>query len=283
MSQDIRMPAVAGQFYEASGAALEGEIEDCYLDQRGPGSLPRVQAEGPRQMLGLVSPHAGYIYSGPIAAYGYAALAADGRPDAVVIIGPNHGRGSWVSAIQTAGAWVTPLGEAQIDADLAGALEAELPGVAAGSAAFSREHSLEVQLPFLQHLYGEQLRFVPIMMLEQDADAARAVGEALARALPGRNAVIIASTDMTHQEPRQVATAQDRLLIERMEALDPEGLLREQARRGITMCGYGPTAAMLWAAKALGATRAETFRYGDSGEADPGRPVVGYLSLGVYR
>ncbi len=283
MATDLRMPVVAGQFYEATGSALRQEIADCYLDRRGPGRLPTVDLTGPRRMLGLVSPHAGYIYSGPMAAHGYAALAADGRPDAFVIIGPNHGRGSWVSAIQTSGAWLTPLGEAQVDAELATALAAELPDFTVGSAAFRGEHSLEVQLPFLQDLYGGEVPFVPLMMLNQDRDAAAAVGRALGRVLAGRDVVIIASTDMTHQQPRQVATAQDRILIERIEALDPEGLLTEQARRDITMCGYGPTAAMLLAAKQLGATRTETFRYGDSGEAHPMAAVVGYLSLGVYR
>ena len=283
MTTDLRMPVVAGQFYEATGSALSQEIADCYLDRRGPGRLPAVDPGGPRQMLGLVSPHAGYIYSGPMAAHGYAALAADGRPDVFVLIGPNHGRGSWVSAIQTSGAWLTPLGEAQVDTELATALASELPDFTVGSAAFRGEHSLEVQLPFLQDLYGGEVPFVPLMMLDQDHDAASAVGQALGRVLGGRNAVIIASTDMTHQEPRQVATAQDRVLIERIEALDPEGLLVERARRDITMCGYGPTAAMLLAARQLGATRTETFRYGDSGEAHPMAAVVGYLSLGVYR
>lgn len=283
MSAEIRMPAVAGQFYEATGPALTQEIQGCYLDQRGPGRLPQVDPAGPRELLGLVCPHAGYVYSGPMAAHGYAALAADGRPDTFVIIGPNHGRGSWVSALQTAGAWMTPLGEAQVDTDLATALAGELPDFATGAAAFRGEHSLEVQLPFLQHLYGGEVQFVPIMMLDQDHEAAASVGQALGRTLAGRNAVMIASTDMTHQEPRQVASAQDRLLIERIEALDPEGLLAERARRDITMCGYGPTAALLIAAKQLGATRTCAFRYGDSAEAHPMGTVVGYLSLGVYR
>jgi AmmeMemoRadiSam system protein B len=272
MTTDLRTPAVAGQFYEATGPALKQEIDDCYRDLCGP-----------RQMLGLISPHAGYIYSGPMAAHGYAALAADGRPDAFVIIGPNHGRGAWLSGIQTSGAWLTPLGEAQVDAELAAALASELPDFATGSAAFTGEHSLEVQLPFLQHLYGGEVKFVPLMMLDQDQEAALAVGQALGKVLATRDVVIIASTDMTHQEPRQVAAPQDGLLIERIEALDPEGLLAERARRDISMCGYGPTAALLIAARQLGATRTRTFRYGDSGEAHPMGAVVGYLSLGVYR
>ncbi|MGE5530691.1 MAG: AmmeMemoRadiSam system protein B, partial [Bacteroidota bacterium] len=238
MSHNIRRPAVAGQFYEAGRAALIAEIEEAYLGERGPGALPVVNEQGPRRMVGLVCPHAGYVYSAPMAAYGFAALAADGHPKSCVVIGPNHGRGSWVSAIQTEGAWLTPLGEAQIDTEVATAIAQELPWLEQGSEAFRGEHSLEVQIPFLQHLYSDSLRIVPIMMLEQDQKAATAIGEALGKVLQGHDAVIIASTDMTHQEPRQVAGAQDRLLAERIAALDAEGLLRERQSRDITMCGY---------------------------------------------
>lgn len=283
MKDNVRKPVVSGAFYEAQEAALTGEIEAAYRGDRGPGEVPSVNEHGPRRLLGLISPHAGYFYSAPIAAYGFAALARDGRPDTFVVLGPNHGRGSWVSAIQTSGAWLTPLGEAQIDAELGAKLARELPWLEQGAAAFGAEHSLEVQIPFLQYLYGPQIKFVPIMMLEQEAPAAQEIGEVLGRALQGRDVVIIASTDMTHQEPRQVATEQDRLLAARIEALDAEGLLRERKRKEITMCGYGPVAATIIAARALGATRAEILRYGDSGEAQPMGTVVGYLSAAIYK
>ncbi|MEN6401430.1 MAG: AmmeMemoRadiSam system protein B [Armatimonadia bacterium] len=278
-----RRPAVAGQFYEGSRERLLAEIEDVYTDSHGPGEVPAVAEDGPRRLLGLVCPHAGYIYSGPIAAYAYAELARDGRPEAFVIIGPNHGRGSWTSAVQTAGGWLTPLGEALVHEELAGAIAAELPGFSTGAEAFRAEHSIEVQLPFLQHLYGGGVKFVPVMMLEQEAAAAREVGMALGKALAGRNVVIIASTDMTHQEPRQVATAQDGLLAEKIVAMDAEGLLVERDKRDITMCGYGATAAMLIAAQMLGATEARLLRYGDSGEVAVMPTVVGYLAAAVYR
>jgi AmmeMemoRadiSam system protein B len=274
---------VAGQFYEGSGDALRAELEAAYREARGPGEVPRVAPGWSGRLLGLVSPHAGYVYSAPMAAYGFLALAREGTPERCVVIGPNHGRGSRVSAIQTRGAWQTPLGEARIDEALAARIATAVPWLEEGPAPFREEHSLEVQIPFLQHLYGPTFAFVPVMMLEQDLSTARELGLALGRILQGQQAVIIASTDMTHGEARQVAKAQDRLLIEKLEALDPEGLIRERERRNITMCGYGPTAAMLFAAKALGATRAEVFRYGDSGEAHAMREVVGYLSAGVYR
>lgn len=283
MTQQIRHPAVAGQFYEASSEALRAEIEAAYRDPRGPGELPQVAPGWSGKLLGLVSPHAGYMYSAPIAAHSFLALAREGRPQHCVVVGPNHGRGSWVSAIQTGGAWLTPLAEAPVDAALATEVAAAVPWLEDNSSAFRGEHSLEVQIPFLQHLYGPEFTFVPVMMLDQDLRAARELGEALGRVLQDKAAVIIASTDMTHMEAREVASRQDRLLAERILALDPEGLIRERARRNITMCGYGPTAAMLFAARAMGATRAEVFRYGDSGEAHAMRDVVGYLSAGVYR
>ena len=283
VSDVIRRPAVAGQFYEGSREGLLAEIEEAYTDRRGPGRVPPVAEDGPRRLVGLVCPHAGYIYSGPIAAYAYSALAEDGRPEAFVIIGPNHGRGTWTSALQVSGGWLTPLGEARVDEELAQTIAAELPGFSTEAEAFQAEHSIEVQLPFLQHLYGASVKFVPIMMLEQDEAAARAVGLALGKALAGRDVVIIASTDMTHQEPRKVATEQDGLLAEKIVAMDPEGLLAERSKRGITMCGYGPTAAMLIAAQMLGATEARLLRYGDSGEAAAMATVVGYLAAAVYR
>ena len=276
-----RRPAVAGMFYEGRREALVRQIEACYLDGAGPGILPTVNEGGPRKIIGLVSPHAGYIYSGPAAAHGMAALARDGRPDVFVIIGPNHR--SFADAIQTEGSWATPLGNSPVASAVAGKVMELCPFLEDGADAFAGEHSLEVQLPFLQHLYGIDVQIVPIMMRDQGVEAARRIGTAVREAIAGADAVIVASTDMTHQEPAQVAARQDKILIERMEALDPEGMLRERERRGITMCGYGPVAAMMFAALDLGATSAETLAYTNSGEVGPRSEVVGYLSLVVSR
>lgn len=280
---ELRTPAVAGMFYEGTREALLRQIEACYLDPRGPGALPQVNDAGPREIIGLVCPHAGYAYSGPTAAKAMARLAADGRPDVFIIIGPNHGRGSYVSAIQTAGHWRTPLGDSPIDEEVAAIIARACPDLQPGAEGFLGEHSLEVELPFLQHLYGADVRIVPIMMLDQGLGAVQSLGEAVAGAIEGRNAVIIASNDMTHFESAETARRQDRVLIERMEALDPEGLLRERERRQITMCGYGPVAAMLTAALRLGATRARMIDYTDSGAVGGRAEVVAYLALEVIR
>ena len=268
MPTEIRRPAVAGAFYEADRTRLVREIEACYLDRRGPGKIPTVNESGPRNVIGLVNPHAGYVYSGPVAGFTFRALrdsAAAGR------------------APETSGAWATPLGESPVHEALAARLAGLCPGLQVGAGGFVGEHSLEVQVPFIQHLFGLQTPIVPIMMLDQDASAARAIGNGLAEALAGENAVIVASTDMTHFESAELAARQDRILIDRMEALDPEGLLRERERRGITMCGYGPVAAMLFAALKLGATQAGMIDYTNSGEVSASREVVAYLSLIVSR
>jgi MEMO1 family protein len=283
MAGPIRAPVVAGQFYEASEAGLRREIEEAYLSDRGPGKLPEVNPEGPRRIIGLVCPHAGYFYSGAVAAHAYAALAADGVPDTVVIVGPSHRLGGFLAGTQAAGAWRTPLGDAEIDQELAWALLAALPELIDDPRAFTYEHSLEVQVPFLQHLYGARLRIVPIMMVEQELGDARLLGEALGQALAGRNAVIVASTDMTHQRPAGIAREQDLALAEHIRNLDAAGLLAERMERGITMCGYGPTAALLFAAQALGATGAEILAYHHSGEVAAMADVVGYLAAKILK
>lgn len=282
MPEQVRRPAVAGQFYPSTATELTGQIEECFQHRLGPGTLPTLRESGPREIVGLVSPHAGYVFSGPTAAHGYHALAADGIPQVVIVIGLNHGRGGTASAVQTSGAWQTPLGLVPIHDAVAADIAAKLPGFANDADAFRLEHSLEVQLPFLQYIYDEHLVFVPVMMAGQDLASARMVGEAVAEGVGGCDALIVASTDMTHYETADTARRQDQMLIERIEALDPEGLIHTRDRRGISMCGAGPVAAMIIAARALGATRAETLAYSTSGDIVPAREVVGYY-CGVVR
>lgn len=281
MAEYVRPPAVAGQFYAGSAETLRREIEDCYRHELGPGKLPEVNEAGARQIVGLVSPHAGYVYSGPPAACGFYELARDGRPELVIILGPSHGPGRSSAVLQAEGAWATPLGQTPINADVATALLESCPDLTAGTRELEYEHSLEVQLPFLQHLYGGALSIVPIMMFDQGWETAESLAAAIAQACQQQDVVIIASTDMTHQQPPQVAREQDMRLVKYMEELDPQGLLAERARRGITMCGYGPTAAMMAVARQLGAQRGELITYSSSGDVQTMPTVVGYVSLKV--
>ncbi|HCA46945.1 MAG TPA: AmmeMemoRadiSam system protein B [Armatimonadetes bacterium] len=278
MPEMIRLPVVAGQFYPAGELALARQLEQCFMHSLGPGHMPEVLQKGPRTVLGLICPHAGYAFSGHTAAHAYAALAADGHPEVAVVVGLNHGRGGFESAVQTSGAWRTPLGDTVIATDVAEDIAEALPGFTTDPRAFRAEHSIEVQLPFLQYIYDEALLFVPVMMSAQDIDSARAVGSAIAGTLQGRNAVVIASTDMTHYEPAAVARRQDQLLIKRIEQLDPDGLIAERAARQISMCGAGPVAAALVAAEELGATSAKSLAYSTSGDVMPSPEVVGYYA-----
>jgi len=277
------MPVVAGQFYEGNATALERQVDERYLSPLGPGVAPKVDADGPREIVGLICPHAGYVFSGPTAAHAYAALATDGEPEVVIVIGPKHSPLHGGSAVQIAGAWRTPLGDARIASNVAAAIAGKLPDFATDANAFAGEHSLEVQLPFLQDLYEEDLRFVPVMMAGQDLFTAQAVADAVADSLRGLDAVIVASTDMTHYETPDTARRQDRMLIERIEAMDAEGLVRTRQQRNISMCGVGPVAAMMMAAQKLGATAAQTLAYSTSGDVMPSDQVVGYLAAKVTR
>jgi len=278
----MRRPAVAGTFYEGAAGALVKRIEWCYTHPQGPGEVPKAKV-GKRELVGLVSPHAGYVYSGPVAAHGFASLARDGKPESFVVLGPNHtGIGSGVSIV-TSGKWLTPLGEVEIDGKLADAIRRASDIIDIDEVAHAHEHSLEVQLPFLQHLFG-RVKMVPICMMMQDVKTSDAVGGAIGKACAGKDVVIVASTDFTHYEPQRSAVAKDRRAIDEILKLDWRGLLRVVDVEDISMCGYGPVAAMLRAAKELGARRAELLKYATSGDtAGPMPQVVGYGSVAVMR
>jgi len=287
----VRKPAVAGQFYEDDAEALRRRVRWCFEHPLGPGAMPGVSRSLPKETIGLVCPHAGLIYSGPAAAWAWGALAADGQPSSIAIICPNHyGLGAPI-AVSDAEAWQTPLGLVKIDHETAGKLVAEFPGARADGLAHSREHAIEVQLPFIQTIYGDSVPIVPIAIAAASRSVVRSsqaldvagLGQALARVLPP-GAVITASSDMTHQEPQEFAEQQDRMAIERIEALDAQGLLETVDAENITTCGPLGVAAMLTAARQLGAGKSRLLHYHTSGDAGAGRSsVVGYAAVQVGR
>ena len=275
----IRKPAVSGMFYAGTARELEEQIEWCYKHELGPGAIPRVNSKGLREIVAIVVPHAGYYYSGPIAAHAYKELADDGIFDTAVILGPNHtGYGHPVS-LWVGDGWSTPLGEVEIDKNLAQKLLGTV--IKADETAHIHEHSIEVQLPWLQHLY-KKVKIVPITMLAQDLETARSVGKAISQA--GDNSIIIASSDFTHYEPHSVAMEKDSLVIESIVALDEEELYKRCERLGCTMCGYGPVASAIVAAKEMGGKKASLLKYATSGDTsgDFSR-VVGYGSIVIRR
>jgi len=276
----VRRPCQAGMFYAGSAQSLKSQIEECYTHTLGPGSLPKVTDQRLQRVVALTSPHAGYMYSGPVAAHGYYQLAADGRPDVVVLFGPNHTGSGSALAVMREGAWRTPLGDLEIDTSTADLILKESRIVDVDDSAHAFEHSIEVQLPFLQYLYGSAFKFVPICFLMQDLQSSREVGLAVAKALSGKNCLVIASTDMTHYEPQKSAETKDRAAIEAVLRLDEEILYSTVETLNISMCGYGPTIAAIAAAKALGAKKARLLCYKTSGDVvGDYSAVVGYASI----
>ena len=279
----VRRPYVAGSFYPREPQRLRRDIENCFKHPLGPGTIP-LKGVKPRTIIGIVCPHAGYIYSGPVAAHSYRALSEEKAPETAIILCPNHtGLGSAVS-LMGEGSWETPLGRLKIDSDLSNAIFKASGIIDIDESAHVYEHSIEVQLPFLQYLYGSSISIVPICMGFQDLETSRNIGEAVAKAVVERNVVVIASTDMTHQEPQQSATRKDKLVLDAIEAMDEEQVQGVVQTNHITMCGYGPVSATLVASKRLGANRAEILSYHTSGDitGDWGA-VVGYASAKITR
>ncbi len=276
----VRLPSQAGTFYAGAADSLRTQIEECFLNELGPQETPHVLEKGPRRVLGLLCPHAGYIFSGPVAAHAYGRLAHDGKPEHFVLFGPNHtGHGSGLAAM-IEGSWRTPLGDVKIDHQIARQIVQESSMIDVDDSAHQYEHSIEVQLPFLQYLYGSDFQIVPISFLMQDLSSCREVGEAVATVLEGKNAVVLASSDLTHYAPQAIAQKNDRALITAIEAMDEAELYSVIASHHVTACGYGPIAALITAAKALQATNAELLCYKTSGDVSGDySSVVGYASL----
>jgi AmmeMemoRadiSam system protein B len=275
----IRKPAVSGMFYAGTARELEEQIEWCYKHELGPGAIPLVNSKGLREIVAIVVPHAGYYYSGPVAAHAYKELADDGIFDTAVILGPNHTGYGYPVSLWAGASWNTPLGDVEINKKLAQRLLGRV--IKADETAHIHEHSIEVQLPWLQYLY-KKVKIVPITMMAQDIETAQTVGKAIAQA--GDNLIIIASSDLTHYEPYSVAMEKDSSVIEAIVALDEEDLYERCESLNCTMCGYGPVASAIVAAKEMKAQKASLLKYATSGDTsgDFSR-VVGYSSIVIKR
>jgi len=276
----VRAPAVAGSWYAGTPNSLRNQIEELFMHRLGPGSIPKIVREGPRSLVGLVVPHAGYMASGPVAAHAYYHLAGDGKSDVIVIFGPNHtGRGSALS-IMNEGVWRTPLGDVEIDTETANQILRVSDIIDVDERAHAHEHSIELQLPFLQYLYGSEFKFVPICFMMQDLESSRDVGKAVAKALKDKNALVIASSDLTHYEPQERAEKKDKMAIDAALKMDEEQYYTTVESYGISTCGYGPTIAAITAAKELGSKKSRLLCYKTSGDILGDRSaVVGYASI----
>ena len=278
-----RSPTVAGAFYESTPSAIRERLDWCFLHKLGPGKLPETSPSKGKSILSIISPHAGYIYSGPIAAHGYYQLSREPVPNVVVILGPNHtGIGAGVS-IWDGGDWSTPLGSVQVDGELARAL-CEMGVAESDSQAHLYEHSIEVQLPFLQYAYKKSFKILPICMMIQDYETSSELGNALSKLLAERSSVLVASTDFSHYEPYATAYAKDARVSEPIEKLEAKHVEEIVMRDGISMCGPGPVMTVITASLGLGAKNCKKLCYATSGDTSGTKTeVVGYGSFMITR
>lgn len=265
-----RHPAVAGMFYEASPERLRAQVEGCFA--------ANPQAKEKQPFIGAVVPHAGLMYSGHVAAAFYAVAAL---PRRFIILCPNHTGAGHFAAINREGVWRMPFGDAHLDPALATALMSKTKLLAEDARAHAREHSLEVQLPFLQFLLGE-LTFVPICLGAHRFDYAEEIGRAIAEVVreTPEPVGILASSDLNHYEDQNVTMRKDRAAIDALLHRDPRALWRAVDELDVSMCGFIPATTMLIAANALGAAHARLIRHATSGDVngDYSR-VVGYASV----
>jgi AmmeMemoRadiSam system protein B len=265
----IRTPAVAGQFYPAIKPVLQAEVER-YL----------VKVDEKIEAVGILSPHAGYVYSGPVAG---ATFSSAELKDTCIIMGPNHTGEGKPFSIMTEGVWKMPLGDCEIDAGLAKAMLEDSGYLEEDFLAHRHEHSVEVQIPFLQVL-KKKIRIVPMVLADADVEVYKNIGKSISKAVKERcPATIIASSDLTHYEPREIAVRKDKKVIDAVLDLDIDGLMDAIVKYNISMCGYAPVCVMLAASKELGAKKAKLIKYQTSGDVSGDyNAVVGYGGVIVY-
>jgi AmmeMemoRadiSam system protein B len=266
----IRNPAVAGRFYPANPAELQNAL-NTFIDP----------VQTPTRAFGVVVPHAGYMYSGHVAGAVYSRVEVPVRN---IVLCPNHTGHGVPLSIMKSGLWRTPLGNMEIDEELCAELMKSDPHLEDDIQAHRLEHALEVQLPFLQHLRGTSVRFVPITLGTGNLNRLQELGRAIAKVVQSiaPEALIIASSDMNHYESDAITRVKDRKAIDQMLALNAEGLYDVVRREQISMCGYGPAVSMLTAAKMLGASKAELVSYATSGDVSQDfEHVVGYAGITV--
>ncbi len=278
MDVDVRPSPIAGQWYAGEPKALAREV-DLYMDRA---QLPEFKGE----IMAVVAPHAGHHYSGPVAGYAFAALRGR-KPDVVAILSPFHNYHNAPLLTSSHEAYLTPLGEVLIDQRCVEALDAELHvqlDMGLTRIANDPEHSLEIELPFLQRVLASEWKLLPVMVRSEDPHVCHVLGTALAKVLAGQNAILVASTDLSHYYDQHTALTLDRAMLEQVETLDPERAFDlERSGRGYA-CGLGALAAVMWASRELGADHVEILRHATSGDVtgDFGA-VVGYGAAAILK
>lgn len=274
MARDVRAASVAGSWYPSAPDQLARDV-DRYVADADVAPVPPPRA--------IVVPHAGLVYSGPVAAYGFRAAAA-GRYAAVVLVGPSHFVPFEGVSIWARGAWQMPFGPVTIAETLAAAIVKTCAEVGEYPVAHGREHSLELQLPFLGRLLPG-VPIVPLVMGRQTRNTAFALGDALATVIAdgGDDVLLIASSDLSHYHEAVIARTMDEVVVRHVERLDTDGLMGDLEREPGHACGGGPIVSVMHAARRLGATRARVLRYADSGDINGDKSqVVGYMAAAIW-
>lgn len=272
----IRTPAVAGMFYSGEKKELKKSIRECFLHKFGPGKIPPIKTN--KKIFGVICPHAGYMYSGPIACHSFYAISSE-IPKLFIIVGPNHwGIGSSVATMKDC-KWRTPLGEIEVDSEAVEEISSLSEIIQIDNLSHLREHSIEVQIPILQEIYSN-FKILPISLINQNKEISEELGQAIAKSAGKKNAMIIGSSDFTHYEQNEFAHEQDMALIEPILKLDIRKFYDILEERNVSACGYGAIASTMIACKELGATKGELLKYATSGDiTGDTNSVVGYGSI----
>jgi len=271
----IRTPAVAGMFYPKEKEKLELVIRECFSHSLGPkDSYP---SENFEKIYGVICPHAGYMYSGPIASHSYHAISS-APIELAIIIGPNHwGLGCNIATIKDT--WKTPLGLVEVDSESVTELCQILEIVEIDSFSHTREHSIEVQIPMLQEIFSK-FKILPISMINQDYESAKKLGNAVAKISQKKKSIIIGSSDFTHYEESDFARKQDEALIDPILELDIDRFYQVLNEKKVSACGYGAIASTMVACQSLGATKGKLLKYANSGDITKDKSsVVGYAAI----
>ena len=274
---EVRTPAVSGTFYPDDEKELKSIIRDCFTHTIGPGKIPPTDSD--QKIYGVICPHAGFVYSGPVACHSFYSISSS-TSKLAIITGPNHyGIGqSIASMIDTS--WKTPLGLMEVDSESALELRDGLDILELDSFSHSKEHSIEVQIPMLQETFSHEMKILPVSLINQEQKTATKVGSAIAKIAQKKDALLIGSSDFTHYEENEFARRQDLALIDPILKLDVDEFYKILYERKITACGFGAIASTMTACKELGATEGKLLKYATSGDVSGDKSsVVGYASI----
>ena len=274
---EIRTPAVSGTFYPENEKKLKNLIHECFMHPIGPGKTSPTGSD--EKIYGVICPHAGFVYSGPVACHSFYSLSASSS-NLAIIVGPNHyGIGQNVASMIDV-SWKTPLGLVEVDSDSVLELREHLDILEIDSFSHSKEHSIEVQIPILQEVFSDEMKILPISLINQEQKTATLVGSAIAKIAQKKDALLIGSSDFTHYEENGFAHRQDLALIDPILKLDIDEFYKILYERKVTACGFGAIASIMTACKELGATEGKLLKYATSGDVSGDKSsVVGYASI----